>query len=202
MSRARQDRAIDVTGERRGRLVAIRRMETGAGPSFWEFRCDCGTICVRPLRPFRAGDSSSCGCLKKELWEGVVQQKRLPSQEAAYKRLIDGYKRGARNRGYAWELTGEEARSLFSANCIYCGIEPKQVYPPAGAKRPLNGHVLYNGIDRLNNDGGYVKGNVAACCGTCNRAKQAMSQDEFLGWIRQVANHNRALLNPVDGTDS
>ena len=58
---------IDMTGHRRGRLVAVRHI----GRGFWLCRCDCGQeseVTGTDLR--ETGDTGirSCGCLKREMY--------------------------------------------------------------------------------------------------------------------------------------
>ena len=59
---------VDMTGERHGRLVMLRRVESdGVGRARWLCRCDCGSEVVRLRQVIReSGDKSSCGCLKAE----------------------------------------------------------------------------------------------------------------------------------------
>jgi hypothetical protein len=54
--------AIDITGQRFGRLVALHR----ADGRKWAFRCDCGTVKAFIATNVKRGVSSSCGCLRKE----------------------------------------------------------------------------------------------------------------------------------------
>lgn len=55
--------AIDITGQRFGRLVAVRRAESRK----WLFRCDCGIEKAIQACNVKKGVSSSCGCLRKEV---------------------------------------------------------------------------------------------------------------------------------------
>lgn len=58
-------RALDISGERYGRLVAVRRVN--GSPPRWLCRCDCGTekaVRLKDLR--RNGGTKSCGCLADE----------------------------------------------------------------------------------------------------------------------------------------
>jgi hypothetical protein len=58
-------RALDVTGERYGRLVALSRIPD-AERTTWRFRCDCGNEHVARLSHARSGATRSCGCLGAE----------------------------------------------------------------------------------------------------------------------------------------
>jgi len=45
---------------------------------------------------------------------------------------------------------------------------------------------VYNGIDRLDSDGGYTIKNTVTCCEFCNRAKFLKTKEEFLIWLNHV----------------
>jgi len=57
----------DITGERRGKLVAVRPDGSTRDGRAWIFRCDCGGQKRTSVRRFRAGHAKSCGCLVMEL---------------------------------------------------------------------------------------------------------------------------------------
>jgi hypothetical protein len=59
--------AIDVTGERYGRLVGVRRVPSAGRRTKWLFRCDCSTDVVLSLETVRQGFTQSCGCLRKDV---------------------------------------------------------------------------------------------------------------------------------------
>lgn len=47
--------------------------------------------------------------------------------------------------------------------------------------------VMYNGIDRVDSEKGYVVGNCVPCCYEVNRAKSNMTQSDFLELVRQIS---------------
>lgn len=53
---------IDLTGQRHGRLVALKKSDHGR--TWWICRCDCGNVKELPANKFFA--YQSCGCLEKE----------------------------------------------------------------------------------------------------------------------------------------
>ena len=55
-------RAEDITGQRFGRLTAIRQVESIKGKTCWLCKCDCGR--EKEIRTFylRSGRVRSCGC--------------------------------------------------------------------------------------------------------------------------------------------
>ena len=61
-------KAIDITGQRFGRLVAIRPTEERRdGKVLWECQCDCGNITKVRQGNLSQGLVRSCGCLRKEV---------------------------------------------------------------------------------------------------------------------------------------
>lgn len=60
-------KAIDLTGERYGRLVVLGPEKDADGSvRGWRCRCDCGRISVFQKGNLRAGATKSCGCLQRE----------------------------------------------------------------------------------------------------------------------------------------
>jgi hypothetical protein len=57
----------DITGQRSGKLVAIKYTGKIKNHSaVWEFKCDCGNICEVKANAFFSGATKSCGCLRSE----------------------------------------------------------------------------------------------------------------------------------------
>lgn len=57
---------LDITGERYGMIVALRRdaeKPKGQG-AYWVFACDCGRQATIRLKDVRFGNTLSCGCMK------------------------------------------------------------------------------------------------------------------------------------------
>lgn len=59
---------IDLTGQRFGRLVVLKRgvATDGRGEAFWLCQCDCGSITTVSGYGLRSGRTRSCGCLVRE----------------------------------------------------------------------------------------------------------------------------------------
>jgi len=94
-----------------------------------------------------------------------------------------------------WQLTNEEVIALAGSSCYYCGVEPnnpfnvfktKEGSPRKGIKnfeRIEEAAIVYNGVDRLDNDVGYITNNTVSCCKICNHAKHTQTVAEFFQWI-------------------
>jgi hypothetical protein len=57
----------DYTGQRFGRLLAIKYVRSNAGgEAIWKFKCDCGKMAEITHYQVKTGHTQSCGCLAKE----------------------------------------------------------------------------------------------------------------------------------------
>lgn len=102
---------------------------------------------------------------------------------------------------FKWNLSFEECLKIFSSKCNYCGIEPNKKinvyltkqgkYRTSNIERADKAWVVYNGIDRVDNEKGYIKTNVVSCCYRCNLAKHNQTLKEFQEWIERIVNFNR-----------
>jgi hypothetical protein len=69
-------RSIDITGQRFGRLMALRLTEKGntSRNQRWLFRCDCGNETEVDKHHVMRGATRSCGCLEKENRRQIAEQ--------------------------------------------------------------------------------------------------------------------------------
>lgn len=56
---------LDLTGQRFGKLTAIRFKGREGNKTMWECVCDCGGSCTIVANYLRTGSTKSCGCLQK-----------------------------------------------------------------------------------------------------------------------------------------
>jgi len=177
----------DHTGQRFGRLVALRRVESGRSKkghlagARWLCRCDCGNEKVISGNSLTSGGVISCGCARRRPKRGY-----LPGV-AARNKVLANYQAGASGRDLAWELTDDEFNGLITRDCHYCGSAPSAV---ARAGTYEGNEFLWNGIDRIDNDLGYITGNVVPCCKLCNFAKKDMPYGEFMAWIARLTEYH------------
>ena len=65
---------IDLTGQRFGRFVVIKRDVTQKKkPSMWLCQCDCGNQKVVRGSDLKSGHTKSCGCLHKEVVTDILE---------------------------------------------------------------------------------------------------------------------------------
>jgi len=76
-------------------------------------------------------------------------------------------------------LRFEDFSDIIERCCNYCGSPPNRKFKD----------ILYNGLDRIDNNKGYEINNIAPCCWACNSAKMNLTRFEFLNRIKKCYMH-------------
>jgi len=141
-------------------------------------QCSCGNSHTVAGHELENGKIKSCGCRK------LVKD----GEKSGFSVLYASYKNDANRRDLSFELDKEFMFNLCKQNCFYCRRPPEKIKSSKyQTKSGYKQHdFIYNGVDRVNNELGYFKNNVVTCCYRCNRAKDAMSSDEFKTWIKEA----------------
>jgi hypothetical protein len=161
---------IDLSGKQFGRLTVIGRV-SGVGETkkiLWRCRCECGTELDVNGDNLKSKNSKGCGNHRGYSVGLSMQNVTFYS-----------YKRNAQTRGIDFNITKDKFAEITSKNCFYCGLPP-QLTP---ARKHYKKGLPHNGLDRLDNSGGYNLENVVPCCKTCNYAKHTLSYGDFMSWI-------------------
>lgn len=97
-------KASNVTGERFGMLLAIKRVGSdNYKRAVWQFSCDCGNLTEASLNNVKSGTTKSCGCLKS------VPRKRLDLAGKKFGRLtVESY------------FSTENGKARWLCSCV-CG---------------------------------------------------------------------------------
>lgn len=170
-------------GLRFGKWTVLCR---GKKSRYWLCECDCGTRREVHTSTLVAGKSASCGCFKRR--GRNLKKYRGHSNEGSKAHVLYGYKYQAEKRNLLWNLSDEEALEIMSKPCFYCGTVPNV------SRRYLDHQpFVCNGMDRVDNDQGYVGENVVPCCTNCNRAKRSMRADSFIEWAKKLSDHQNGL---------
>lgn len=171
-------------GDKFGLLTVIEKRNSHKKSFDYICKCDCGNIKTVKGWQLLKNKLHSCGCYLKTF-------RKLDGTQAAINSLYSSYKRNAQKRNLEFSIPIENFIEVTSDSCYYCGAEPSTIRRPTHYdNREQERWYIYNGIDRLDNSKGYVKGNCVPCCSTCNFAKRTMSKEAFLSWIKRVWNHS------------
>lgn len=166
---------IDLTGQRFGQLVVLKQVTNRNQRSgiMWLCRCDCGLEKEIMKVNLRAnGGTLSCGC-----------GRGYPIGLSTGKHLLNAYRQSAHHRQIPFDISWDDFHRLCQQRCSYCNVIPKQIHK---GTKGLKGQYIYNGIDRVDNNFGYVLGNVVTCCKTCNYMKHSLSKEEFIAHVRRI----------------
>jgi len=90
--------------------------------------------------------------------------------------IVNWIKQTATKRKLSWNLDSIEVFNLIQQPCFYCGTK-------------VNFPETRNGIDRLDNNLGYITTNVVPCCYVCNIAKHQLSISDFKKHIMNIYIH-------------
>ena len=167
----------DLTGQRFGRLTAIRSVESIRRHAAWLCACDCGketVVTSDNLRPRKGrAPTTSCGCFSRDKFDELKRRKGFAgtgTDEVIINLVYSTYSRRAIRDDLEFTLTKQDFANRIFDPCFYCGAEPY--------RRVAHGYV--SGLDRVDAEVGYVPGNVVPCCYTCNRVKQRQSVEKFV----------------------
>lgn len=193
----------NLVGKKFGRLLVIDGAENNKqNKSVWKCKCDCGKIILRSgahlCKKINIPEHKSCGCLHRELSSKRATGNtfsRKPIGTSGFNCVYQKYKYTAKIYNRKFDLTKDEFRILTKGNCWYCGEPPSKIqyaYFTSAKWKPTRGALensayIYNGIDRIDNNKGYVLNNCATCCVVCNRAKMDMPINEFREWIIKIS---------------
>lgn len=174
---------INLTGLTFGFLYVKNFSHTDGKHRYWLCECICKKEILVITANLKRGTSKSCGCMREYL---KALKTGIDPIELAYRSIFNDYKSRAKQKKFEFELSFEMFKILLNNNCYYCGS------PPFLSKQATNklgsGTILYNGIDRKNNNIGYIINNCVTCCKICNYAKKAMEYNDFVCWLNKIKN--------------
>lgn len=163
--------------------LGLQTVEDGRRRSVVKVKCKCGSEKVVLRSALVFGKMKSCGCRRVEVMQaiGKLGLNRKEFGVAAAHAVYCSYVKRARVKGLDWSLDENDFLAITSQQCFYCGSLPSNV----SKSGVYSGDYVYNGIDRINSELGYVSGNAVSCCAVCNRAKSDMALEDFLAWIEK-----------------
>ena len=154
-----------------GRLTAIKR-DTKQSGNVWKFKCSCPnrTICYYKAYRVKSGDVKSCGCLKRDV---TIARNKLYKKHGATingvpthlyliwrgikDRCLNTNSRDYPNWGGRGIYIYRRWQYSFKAFASYMRTLPNC---PRYIDEPIGKHKLRKTLDRINNNGDYVPGNI------------------------------------------
>lgn len=182
-------RPKDYTNQKFYRLTFIRstNKRNSANSFIWEAKCECGETTYKIPADVKRGQVKSCGCLHHEgnrQYDPMITSARAVWRKC-YARFDD-------------TCDFETFFKLSQQNCFYCNRPPHRPhnvrYKTRSKFQEQAGVFTYNGLDRVDNSKTHTPDNVVPCCWDCNKAKHALSLDQFLELVKNI------YFNRIDGS--
>jgi hypothetical protein len=100
-------------------------------------------------------------------FQGKIQGRTFPECFANHNASsYEHYRHRASTKGMDFEITKEDYILLIAGDCFMCGKQKSEEHT--------------NGIDRMDNNKGYIQGNINSCCYECNIMKKNYDYDEIM----------------------
>lgn len=172
-----------------------RAYKKGNTYKFW-FECSfCGNGFVAFKSNVRRS-TRSCGCARSQLIsikaKGRTPANKLEDKQAILNKVYTQYRNRARHKGFLFDLSISDVEELLFSNCYYCGNSPDNYSNIGQGEWKRTSKVARNGIDRYNNDLGYVLLNCVSCCKRCNYVKRDMNGDDFIELCNTISKERRS----------
>lgn len=184
----------DIVGQTFGELdvVEFLRKEPGREQNtyYYECQCRCGASVETTRWKLITGHTKSCGCRKKRA--GRANPSWTGCGEISGKFWSDNRARAAK-KGSAFDITIEEAWTLFEDQegcCALSGVPLVMRDVWDNANRRYQGTRTAS-LDRIDNNQGYIVGNVRWVHKDVNRMKSDMPEKDFLRWCAAIAAHQQ-----------
>jgi hypothetical protein len=173
----------DLTNKRFGRLVVLNRSNT-TSPVYWLCQCDCGNTISVQGNHLKTGNVKSCKCLAKEATSERSKKHGL-HKTPEYKTWQQMKERCLNKNGKDYAKYG--ARGIF----VYDGwINSFEDFLNYVGQRPNH----CKSLDRIDNNGGYVPGNVrwATSAQQARNTRATKFEESDIKLIRSMLNNGIA----------
>lgn len=172
-------KALDLTDTRFERLLAVGISHRITGNVIWDCVCDCGKKVKVSSSSLLSKRQRSCGCLSREVHSGPQGAGNIGL--TYWNRIQRTAKKSNRefsiDYDYIWDIFQQQ-----KGRCAYAGI-PLRI-PHNNPNNPGNAS-----LDRIDNNLGYVYGNVQWVDKRINAMKSNLTEDDFVELCRLVTQH-------------
>ena len=132
-------------------------------------------------------DNKNSGLVCRQCQNSLRVYKTLSLSESQLSIIYSNYKSRSKLKGWIFELSKDEFKSIIFENCHYCNALPNNFrMDRAKNKRICEVSANSNGVDRIDSSRGYTKDNCVPCCEDCNKAKRNLSYSQFLELIKDI----------------
>lgn len=153
----------------------------------FSFTCNCGMpFTMNGGNRYVSDDQYACSNCKRK-------SRLLPYVGERY--VFRRVKSDAVTAGREFRLDFDWFVKMVHLPCFYCHRKDINVciVPSRREGEALIEQFRYNGIDRMDNDIGYIESNCVPSCIICNRAKNSMPFEEFMEWLDVLVDYRQSL---------
>lgn len=176
-------RRLDIANNVYGKLTVVSFSHSNKQGCYWDCLCECGNTCAVSAKHLTRQNTTSCGCLQKER---AKEYRSIGYGENVRNVLYSEYRYRAKRHNLVFELTLEQLTNIITKDCFYCGEKPKYRTVKNG-----NGGFYKNGIDRIDNNIGYIFSNCVPCCYSCNTMKMDSTYKDFIKRCISIAERHK-----------
>ena len=105
-------KALDLTGQRFGKLVALSKAPSRSGKTYWLCQCDCGNQKEIQTNHLTSGATQSCGCLQS-IPKGKGKQRICEICGQPFEIMVNGG-----TRKYCYNCAPHEDENLSHADAV------------------------------------------------------------------------------------
>lgn len=149
--------------------------------------CDCGNIVETEACNLRKRVTRSCGCIRAELYKSGEAHHAWHSVGLITSYTFNKTKSSATVRALEFNITREYMWKLFEkqgGKCIFSGID--LTFGSVDDKKTTTAS-----LDRIDNDKGYIEGNIQWVHKEINFMRGQMTVDNFLKACELITDYNR-----------
>lgn len=165
------------------------------GNNNWLVKCTkCGKVQKQALPNMKKHTKETCFyCEHPEIEHNPQSDNRVHCMDidtriyTYYKGHVESHNKTS-SKYKSFELSKDEFVKLIHSDCYYCGAAPsdENVWNQSNKRQSDKESVKINGIDRIDSNKGYIKGNCVPCCIQCNRMKLDYTKEQFLSKVKQI----------------
>lgn len=168
------------------KILKLRRDKSYVKPLYKAYcLCNCGNKKWIHLPSIRAGRVISCGCRKKEAY--LENSGQNSWQFTGYKEIPGKYftdlKRRALEKNFKVNINIKYLWRLFIRQKRKCKLSGESIY--FGYSNRSNCETTAS-LDRIDNDKGYIKGNVQWVHKKINVMRNTLTVNQFIIWSQKV----------------
>lgn len=165
--------AINIKGQKFGKLTAISHLKIAGDSAIWQCRCKCGNVITTKSIYLRKGYTKSCGkCTNHHCWKG-------------YKEISGWYfgtiRQRASKKGIKFNLDIKYLWNLYTRQHKKCALTNLDIFFVRNMTNDcVSAKTQTASLDRIDSSKGYIRGNVQWVHKDVNRMKWDLTQKRFI----------------------